>query len=233
MLKLGEPNIKGLYLGEQKIKKAYLGEEVVFNTAKPSRLPEGYTEIEYIQSSGTQYIDTKIKPTSKMKLEMDVEPLASVQAAYFGAGYQRASTSYIRFSFLLQSSSEIRLLYSSIIKNASVGPTLKRSIVSIDAKNNLATFDNTIITLSSPSSITDSNHPYITLLANNISGKINVLMKAKVYSCVIYDDDILIRNFVPCFDPSGSIGLYDLIDGKFYANSGTGMFYAGPAIKTS
>lgn len=52
MLKLGEKSIKSLYLGSKAISKAYLGEKLVFNK-KPY-----YCEVEYLESTGEQYIDT-------------------------------------------------------------------------------------------------------------------------------------------------------------------------------
>lgn len=46
---IGEDKIKSIYVGEQKIVKAYVGANLVFSAKKPSRLPDGYTELEYIQ----------------------------------------------------------------------------------------------------------------------------------------------------------------------------------------
>ncbi len=45
------------------------------NAERPqtSRLPDGYTELEYIQSSGTQYIKTDVLIDSDGKVDMDVE----------------------------------------------------------------------------------------------------------------------------------------------------------------
>ena len=37
---------------------------------------------------------------------------------------------------------------------------------------------------------------------------------------------------MPCKDPSGNVGLYDLVGGQFYGNSGTGVFAAGPEAET-
>lgn len=31
-------------------------------------------------------------------------------------------------------------------------------------------------------------------------------------------------------DPTGAVGLYDLVEGKFYGNAGTGAFSVGPAV---
>ena len=37
-------------------------------TKPASRLPEGYTEVQYIQSTGTQYVDTGFKPNQDSRV---------------------------------------------------------------------------------------------------------------------------------------------------------------------
>lgn len=39
-------------------------------------LPKGYTKLAYIQSSGTQYVDTGFTPNQDTCIEMDVVPLS-------------------------------------------------------------------------------------------------------------------------------------------------------------
>ena len=52
----------------------------------------------------------------------------------------------------------------------------------------------------------------------------------KLYSCQIYDNDTLVRDYVPCQKPDGTIGLWDDVNSVFYGNAGTGTFTAGPAV---
>ena len=52
----------------------------------------------------------------------------------------------------------------------------------------------------------------------------------KLYSCQIYDNGTPVRNFIPCKNPSGVVGLYDLVDGKFYTNAVAGNFTAGETV---
>ena len=50
----------------------------------------------------------------------------------------------------------------------------------------------------------------------------------KIYSLKVWDNDTLIRNFIPVYRKIDSvIGLYDTIEGKFYTNAGTGTFLKG------
>jgi len=57
-------------------------------------------------------------------------------------------------------------------------------------------------------------------------------IRANMYSCQIYKgkDLPLVRDFVPCINPSGEIGLYDLVSNQFYKNKGTGVLTPGPAV---
>ena len=64
----------------------------------------------------------------------------------------------------------------------------------------------------------------------------------KLYSFKIFDDDILVRDYIPCYCTkevtdvngntceSGTVGLYDLVKGEFYTNQGTGKFDVGPDV---
>ena len=52
----------------------------------------------------------------------------------------------------------------------------------------------------------------------------------KLYSCQIYDNDTLVRDYVPCQKPDGTVGLWDDVNSVFYGNAGTGTFTAGPVV---
>jgi hypothetical protein len=51
--------------------------------------------------------------------------------------------------------------------------------------------------------------------------------------CQIYDDGVLVRDFIPCQDPNGVAGMYDTLNNKFYANAGTGDFVTGEVKETT
>lgn len=52
----------------------------------------------------------------------------------------------------------------------------------------------------------------------------------KMYYFQIYDNDTLVRDFIPVLDSNGIPCMYDKVEGKFYYNQGTGNFIAGPVI---
>ncbi len=50
----------------------------------------------------------------------------------------------------------------------------------------------------------------------------------KLYSFKIYDNGALSKAFIPCYRKAdGEIGLYEIIENKFYANKGEGKFLKG------
>ena len=53
----------------------------------------------------------------------------------------------------------------------------------------------------------------------------------KLRSCKIYDNGTLVRDFIPCKNASGVVGLWDDVNSAFYQNAGSGTFTAGPEIK--
>ena len=59
------------------------------------------------------------------------------------------------------------------------------------------------------------------------------MSKARIYRdfCKIYDNDNLVRDFVPCYRKADDeIGMYDMANGVFYTNAGTGTFLKGPDV---
>jgi len=51
-----------------------------------------------------------------------------------------------------------------------------------------------------------------------------------LFYCKIWDNDTLVRDFIPVVDSGGVACLYDKIDKKIYLNIGTGAFMAGNVV---
>ena len=193
-----------------------------------ARLPDGYTELTYIQSSGTQYIDTGFKPNQDTRVVGDMQFMDNTSgnpASLFG---YRKSTSAQRYEFFQYNN----LLYSPY--NTSAGSTISMTTNKISIDKNKGT---TLVNGSALSTITYANFQCsgnLYLFALNNNGSVtNVNGNKRIYSCQIYDNGTLTRNFVPCKNPSGVVGMYDMVNNVFYQNSGTGTFTAGDEWKPS
>ena len=188
-----------------------------------SRLPEGYTELTYIESTGTQYIDTGFKPNQNTRLTMEVSFNTIIQCVPYGARHGALSNTFNMFLF----GGSVRFDYGAEQKE------IARSLTSstkyqIDHNMASCAFGDSSATFSAQTFTCSYN---LTLLAINTAGTISNYAKAKLYSCQIYDNGTLIRDYVPCINPSGVIGLYDLVTAAFFGNSGTGSFVAGESAE--
>ena len=68
----------------------------------------------------------------------------------------------------------------------------------------------------------------------NYNGTVQYFTKCKLYSMKLYEDSIIVRDFIPCYRKSdGEIGLYDLVNNVFYTNKGTGTFLKGENVYLS
>ena len=53
----------------------------------------------------------------------------------------------------------------------------------------------------------------------------------KLCCAKFYDDkNVLVRDFTPCKNPSGEVGLYDYVTKQFYGNAGSGTFIPGEEV---
>lgn len=186
------------------------------HTSPGSRIPSGYTELAYIQSSGNQYIDTGFKPNNNTRVVMDAELISSTgNVALFGARVSSGSNAYV----LAWIGSYFRSDYNSVYTQKwEVSQTTRRIY---DKNKETSTIDGVSQSYTNETFQVPVN---LALFANNQNGGITWFASAKLYSCKIYDNDVLVRDFVPCINASGEVGLYDLVGKQFYGNAGTGVF---------
>ena len=184
-------------------------------------LPSGYKKLEYIQSSGTQYIDTGFKPNQSTKIELDVlsaEGTSSNIPYIFGT--QDRSNNYFVATWVLGYGSGMVTTGINLYDG-------KFHVVKVE--NGALYKDGSIIAQRTVSSF--SIGVPIFLFAVNSSRQSMGYGACKLRSCKIYDNGTLVRDFIPCKNASGVVGMWDDVNSVFYQNAGSGTFTSGPEIK--
>lgn len=183
--------------------------------------------VEYIQSTGTQYIDTGFVPNQDTRVVADCAAAGVNSSGTFPFGV-RTSVSSKAFTPAILTE---QLFYNYGEKYQFVdygGNVYERKI--IDANKNVCTFtgsDAVTITMAEATFTCDYNMVLGTAIhAGTPYGSTNGFT-GKLYSCQIYDNGTLVRDFWPCLDPNGVACLYDKVDKQYYYNAGTGEFTAG------
>ena len=188
-------------------------------------LPSGYKRLEYIRSSGTQWIDTGFKPNQNTRIKMDCNVIGfnSGDAFLFGARIASGNTAFC----LAADDANTRwfALYGNAVQNPTGTCTGKHSI---DFNQNVLTLDGKNFTFEKTTFQSSYN---LLLFATITNGNVDSQRgKMAIYSCQIYDNVTLIRDYIPCQTTSGEIGLWDDVNSVFYGNAGTGTFTAGPVV---
>lgn len=191
---------------------------------EPVELPDGYTQVEYIQSSGTQYIDTGVRPSHNSTISIDAEVLASSQN-YWGMFGARNDSSMQFWVFYNRDGSSWCGRYSSNPNITINGAYAGRHRISLE--KNVLKVDNS--SSSTGASSFSSNFTSYIFACNN-SGSAQYMCNIKLYRAEVFSDSQLVRDFVPCKNNSGVIGLYDRVSEQFYTNAGSGVFTAGAAV---
>lgn len=188
-------------------------------------LPEGYTELEYIESTGSQWIDTQVIPgQADFQIKMDVQSTADASAENWFMTMNQATPAGVGAAFLQVGtwSSKFALHLTAITVDGADAASTDRKTVTLNVQGSTASLTvDSVYTVNNASFATGSyrNYPitFFTDLMRGYAFKINV-------------GDALVRDYIPCTNLSGEAGLYDLVNGQFYENAGTGAFVAGPEI---
>lgn len=219
---------------------------------KSYAVPKGYTKLQYIESTGTQYIDTNYYWKSEaVKVYMDAHITSnSAYQSLFGNEEKRADGGDRYFAIIPHGSGGSFGIYTGIGSVITVSPgvgsrfTLEcetTSSKSFTAKVNgstvgTATYSGTVMTYSNtPSTDASKGKIYIFSNHNSSSGAaaIQNIGGMKLYAFKMYDNGVLVRDFIPCKNSQGAIGLLDKVHDVFYPNAGSGTFTAGPIASTT
>ena len=187
-------------------------------------LPAGYTELEYIESTGTQWIDTGFVSSREAKFGIKFrDTLFQTDKGFFGSSsWVNSLTFYIKSGI-----PDIRYCLNNTAFSLDTTDATHSGELICSSAGVVGTLDGQEVSFPQ---ITDSNsgsgNIYLFSGGRNRGG-----LKAKIDWFKIWDSSgTLVRNFVPAKNASGVVGMYDTVEGRFYENQGTGTFAAGPDV---
>ena len=166
------------------------------------KLPSTYRKLEYIQSSGKQYIDTGVIVKDITEIKVDF------QAVTILSGENQYASSWVDYSNHIQ----IGISGNTFIDSGGVTYSQTSSVT---ARTQAVGVPLGAVNL----------HLYLFAQSEG-TGALHY-SSGRIFSCQITTADGLVRNFVPCKNPDGVIGMYDVVNDKFYQNSGSDTFIAG------
>lgn len=199
-----------------------------------SRLPSAYQEVEYIESTGTQYIDTGVPSNEIYEINGDIE-YTTIAGQYFGTyDFDGSKNTAFACGIRANGNSALNLVNQSNLTELSSATTNRfRFTVSVLLGKYLYEKDMATFTAAYPTS-TANFYLFARFNANTTPPAIDssFMCSMKVYRMAFKDRDNLIsHDFVPCYRiADNEIGMYDLVSKTFFTNDGTGTFIKGADV---
>lgn len=213
--------------------------QMFINTGGSTTISSGLIELEYIKPNSTQYINTQFIPTGNTRIIFTFEPTVADNQALYTGGRTEASGKDPKTFSAFYISKAIRRDYYGTSKTTTTTYDINTKITVDANKNTTLINSSSALTDFTLNTSTTSIMPIILFIAANQSSSSSAIQVSgsgaqyKFYSCKIYDNNTLVRDFVPAKRISdGKCGLWDKVNFKFYTDENGGNFTAG-AEKTA
>ena len=200
-------------------------------------VPPGFRAVDFIQSTGRQYINTGYIASNNTKSIVRVDYVSGNGNSFIYGGarsYNNRSYECYPWDNDMQFGYGTSINYvRDIISKSGQIVTIKRQGKAIE----LVWEDGTIMSGENVDSVEfDSQLPVALFALNRYSGISYPTTGNKCFSAQFYDGDTLVRNFIPCVrEADDKPGMYDLCgsiysetNSPFYTNAGTGEFVVSP-----
>jgi hypothetical protein len=193
-------------------------------------LPSSYTAVDYLQSTGTQWIEMGVAPNQNTKavLKIKINTFTSRGASLIGSRTDINSddqfTTYLddyggtRFLFRMDGQPKTTS-WTGLTTNKIYIVTLSGTEMKAELEDGTAVFSKTF-------SVPDFTST-VTMALFRSKGVSGAYFQGRIYSCKHYSGDELIQDFVPCLDTDSVPCMFDLVSRKPFYNVGTGSFTWG------
>lgn len=198
-------------------------------------LPQGYTQVEYVENSTLAYIDTSFKPNQDTRIVAEMQVVTSTSYnPHFGCGGWNVYNA-IRMGYETNISGTLHVKYGTnngwIVYSNITGDLNKHRY---DWNKNQFYMDNSLVGSTTYGNFqTTDNLGIFYVIEGSASPSSTYICKGRVYLFKIYDNDALARDLVPCKrDSDNMVGMYDLVNGVFYypPNYQSYQLIAGPVV---
>ena len=198
-------------------------------------LPAGYTRLNYIEATGTQYIDTNYYVgNKKTKIVAGFEKTSPLfqagvlfaccspqdNQAFLNPYYGVMPTDDPRFAIYALGRALVAIIPAKqnvlVHFNCTVDIPNQSGSIYIEQGSDIIKFDTYTSTIYNNS---------LAIFAQHIGTSYNAKVSAILRYFLIYENDVLVHNYIPALrDLDQKPGLYDVVAGEFKVNIGTGEF---------
>lgn len=202
------------------------------------KLPDEYQEVEYLESTGTQWIDTGYIPNQSTKFSIKNAILfdsTSSKLAGHGLGSGYGNNRCVIGTSGQGSNIVYYGIYSGNYEGLNTTFQYEKDvpfIATIDLSKPSYSFNGIEKTVTAtPSTTTGAIYLFVRNQTPYLRDMVN---PQRLYWAKMEENNTLVRNFIPCYRKADNVaGMYDLVNGQFYTNQGTGSFIVGNDVPST
>lgn len=189
-------------------------------------LPAGYAKLEYIESSGTQYIELPdyFNADTEVEAEMSFNTITSPVAIW---GVMSGTNTY--YCFRISSNSAQGPVFGTASLQVALASYVQTGTKYKFKQNKNGVYIDSTLYAYDTGTVSDFTTVREFWLLGAKSSSSSNKVDGRLYSAVVRQNGVVKYNLIPCKNASGVIGMYDTISGSFFTNAGTGTFAAGSA----
>ena len=190
----------------------------------PSDNPEDYTKVDWIEATGTQYIETNtvLNSTDKIEAEASFANTTENLAVFCGRAFTPSQSNQMTIFNI--GSNGIRADYNAITQFVSFNPTVDTFYKFVMDANKIYIDDVLKHTFSSASFTTINPAYLMASISTDLSAQ-NLLKGKYKYWKRWNNLGSMTASFYACYHTdTGILGMFDAVNNKFHVNAGTGNF---------
>lgn len=205
-----------------------------------AKLPKGYVQLEYIESSGFEYVDLGVPLTGKSDFRMQTIEISKTDDELYPSPFGARVSDKIMYKLTgVWSRNTLGVGYGAAeVSFTGAGIISASHVLEFFPTKGFAALDVNVtgVTLSPMMSVNANAYLFaFNDLQDTPSGTTSNpvhLAKMKLASFTLWEDGVLVRDLVPCRRTAvGVYGLYDFVSKTFFGNvSGSGGFTGGPEM---
>ena len=189
-----------------------------------------YRRVEYLESTGTQYIDTGVATSLNTEWYVDFSNFDGTGNSFAGLGgcgdngcwinvsvaISNYNVSYASFGNIVDRSFNAKTVVGEYWNNGRHTIKISKDGVLMDDINTGVQFTGATFT---------PNNDTLCIFARKRNGVVTRYIKARLFNNEIRSNGTLVSHMIPCVRKSDSKpGTYDTVTNAFYTNAGTGEF---------
>lgn len=205
--------------------------------AKVNKIPAVYQEVEYLESTGTQWINAGVTTNDIDTVECKLAIANLSGGNQYFVGTRNQSATAIGYCLYFTSHNGVNYYPLRWVNDGAGVMPLKNEIFTTKTE-----FKNGECKFFYNDALRDTNRTYSKLdyasgkdiyisALRNADGVASYISYARYYNVKFSKDDVLVRDFIPCYRKTDNVaGMYDTVSGQFFTNQGTGEFVTGQEV---